>query len=120
MTAPLHLPPPRLRRLPADDLPTALGRGALLVDIRSAEQRAEQGGVVNALVIAREGLVGHLDPHSADRIPEARHHDIEWVILCAQGYSSAAAVAALHDIGLHRATDVIGGYQALRDKGILV
>ena len=72
MTAPLHLPPPRLRRLPADDLPTALGRGALLVDIRSAEQRAEQGGVVNALVIApdtiappagAQGLLGYFETY---------------------------------------------------------
>jgi hypothetical protein len=35
------------------------------------------------------------------------------VIVCSEGYTSSLAVAALLDIGLLRATDVIGGYHAL-------
>jgi rhodanese-related sulfurtransferase len=34
------------------------------------------------------------------------------VIVCNEGYSSSIAAALLHDIGLNRATDLIGGYQA--------
>lgn len=110
----------RLRRLPADHVPEALGRGAYLVDIRPAAQRAEEGEVVNALVIERNVLEWRLDPESDARIPQAHNHDVEWVILCSQGYTSSLAAASLQEIGLYRATDVIGGYQALRDKGILV
>lgn len=36
------------------------------------------------------------------------------------GYTSSLAAASLQDIGLYRATDVIGGYKALKDKGILI
>ena len=45
--------------------------------------------------------------------------DVEWVLLCSQGYTSSLAAAALVDLGLHRATDVVGGYQALSDAGVL-
>jgi len=34
-------------------------------------------------------------------------------VLCSEGYTSSLAAAALHDLGLHNATDVIGGYHAL-------
>lgn len=75
----------RLRRLPADEVPTALGRGAFLVDIRPAAQRAEEGEVINALVIERNVLEWRLDPESDARIPQAGNHDVEWVILCQEG-----------------------------------
>ncbi|MBB4854801.1 rhodanese-related sulfurtransferase [Mycobacteroides chelonae] len=114
----------RLRRLPADEVPTALGRGAFLVDIRPAAQRAEEGAVVGriaeALVIERNVLEWRLDPESDARIPQAGNHDVEWVILCQEGYTSSLAAASLQEIGLYRATDVIGGYKALKDKGILI
>jgi hypothetical protein len=41
------------------------------------------------------------------------------VIVCSEGYTSSLAAAALLDIGLHRATDVIGGYHALAGAGVL-
>jgi hypothetical protein len=41
------------------------------------------------------------------------------VILCSEGYTSSLAAAALLDIGLPRATDVIGGYHALAADGVL-
>jgi rhodanese-related sulfurtransferase len=46
--------------------------------------------------------------------------DVEWVILCSEGYTSSLAAAALQDLGLHRATDVISGYHALAAAGVLV
>ncbi|WP_074361839.1 rhodanese-like domain-containing protein, partial [Mycobacteroides abscessus] len=94
--------------------------GAFLVDIRPAAQRAEEGEVINALVIERNVLEWRLDPESDARIPQAGNHDVEWVILCQEGYTSSLAAASLQDIGLYRATDVIGGYKALKDKGILI
>jgi rhodanese-related sulfurtransferase len=41
------------------------------------------------------------------------------VVLCSEGYTSSLAAAALLDLGLHRATDVVGGYQALHAAGVL-
>lgn len=104
----------RLRRLPATALPAALAAGAVLVDIRPAAQRAVEGEASGALVIERNVLEWRCDPTSDARIPQAVDDDVYWVILCSEGYTSSLAAAALLDLGLHRATDVIGGYQALK------
>jgi rhodanese-related sulfurtransferase len=112
----------RLSRLAADDVPAALRRGALLVDIRPQEQRTREGNVpeaLNALVIERNVLEWRCDPTSDARLPQAVSDDVEWVILCSEGYTSSLAAAALQDLGLHRATDIIGGYHALAAAGVL-
>lgn len=109
----------KLVRLAAADVPSALDRGAVLVDIRPAALRADEGDVGRALVIERNYLEWRCDPTSDARIPQAVGDDVEWVILCSEGYTSSLAAAALHDLGLHRATDVAGGYQALRAAGVL-
>jgi len=110
----------KLTRLPAGEVPAALDRGAVLVDIRPAAQRAAEGEVPAALVIERNVLEWRCDPTSAARIPEAVGDDVEWVVLCSEGYTSSLAAAALQELGLHRATDVIGGYHALVADGVLV
>ncbi len=94
-------------------------RGAILVDIRPAAQRAAEGEVPAAVVIERNVLEWRCDPTSDARLPEAVDDDVEWVVLCSQGYTSSLAAAALLDLGLHRATDVVGGYQALAEAGVL-
>ncbi len=103
----------RLRRLSAGDVPGALRRGAVLVDIRPQAQRAREGEVPAALVIERNVLEWRCDPTSDARLPQAVDDDVEWVIVCSEGYTSSLAAAALADLGLHRATDVVGGYHAL-------
>ncbi|MBT0565526.1 rhodanese-like domain-containing protein [Williamsia sp. CHRR-6] len=107
----------RLDRVTADALPAEIAAGAVVVDIRPAAQRAQEGDVPGALVIERNVLEWRCDPASDARIPEALDHDVRWIIVCQQGYTSSLAAAALHDLGLHRATDVIGGQEALRKSG---
>src|ERR1700685_644953 len=112
----------RLRRLAADEVPAALRRGALLVDIRPQAQRAREGEVpesLKALVIERNVLEWRCDPTSDARLSQAVSDDVEWVILCSEGYKSRLAAVALQDLGLHRATDVVGGYHALAAAGVL-
>ncbi len=109
----------RLRRLAAQQLPAALRDGAVLVDIRPAAQRTREGEVPAALVIERNVLEWRCDPTSDARLPQATDDDVEWVILCSEGYTSSLAAAALADLGLHRATDVIGGYHALVAAGVI-
>ncbi|MCV7399613.1 sulfurtransferase [Mycobacterium fragae] len=112
----------RLRRLAADEVPDALRRGALLVDIRPQAQREREGEVpdaLKALVIERNVLEWRCDPTSDARLPQAVSDDVEWVILCSEGYTSSLAAAALQDLGLRRATDVVGGYHALVAAGVL-
>ena len=109
----------RLQRMPAGDVPAAVAAGALLVDIRPQAQRAREGEVPAALVIERNVLEWRCDPTSDARLPQAVDDDVQWVVLCSEGYTSSLAAAALVDLGLHRATDVIGGYHALVAEGAL-
>jgi len=109
----------RLRRVEAVDVPAALQRGAVLVDIRPAAQRAAEGEVAGALLIERNHLEWRCDPTSDARIPEAVGDDVEWIVLCSEGYTSSLAAAALQDLGLHKATDVIGGYHALKATSLV-
>ena len=105
----------RLTRMTAEEVPAALARGAVLVDIRPAAQRAAEGEVAAALVVERNVLEWRCDPTSEARLPQAVGDDVEWVVLCSEGYTSSLAAAALKDLGLHRATDVVGGYHALKN-----
>ena len=109
----------RLRRLSASEVPAALARGALLVDIRPRAQRDQEGNVPGALVIERNVLEWRCDPTSNARLPQAVDDDVEWVVLCSEGYTSSLAAASLLDLGLHKATDVVGGYHALKAESVL-
>jgi rhodanese-related sulfurtransferase len=108
----------RLHRLEPAEAAAAFERGALLVDTRPAWQREAEGGIPGALVIERNHLEWRLDPTSDARIPEAVDHDVEIVVVCSEGYSSSLAAASLQDLGLRRATDLVGGFRAWRDAGL--
>lgn len=94
--------------------------GALLIDTRTEAQRCEQGELPGAIVIDRTVLEWRLDPHSPWRIPEAKSADVEVIVLCREGYSSSLAAASLQAVGLHRATDVVGGVDAWIAAGLPV
>ncbi len=102
----------RLRRLTAEQAFDAMRDGAQLIDIRSDSQRAADGVIPGAFFVARNVLEWRLDPASPDRIPESGDYDRRIVLVCNEGFSSSLAAAILQDLGLHRATDMIGGFQA--------
>jgi rhodanese-related sulfurtransferase len=109
----------RLDRLDPSAAHRAHGDGAVLVDIRPAAQRAEQGEIPGALVIERNVLEWRLDPRSDARLPIA-DYGLPVVVVCAEGYTSSLAAASLQDLGLSRATDLAGGFLAWRDAGLPV
>lgn len=53
------------------------------------------------------------DPTSDARLPIA-DYELQVIVLCQEGYASSLAAASLQDLGIHRATDVIGEYAAWR------
>jgi rhodanese-related sulfurtransferase len=110
----------RLQRVSATEAAAAVERGALLVDTRPRDQRRSEGEIPGALLIERNHLEWRLDPTSEARIPQAVDHDVEVIVMCSEGYSSSLAAATLQDLGLHRATDLIGGFQAWRAAGLPV
>jgi rhodanese-related sulfurtransferase len=107
-----------LARLGPHEARAAQRNGAVLVDTRAAADRAAEGELPGAVVIDRTVLEWRLDPASDSRIPEATDHDVEVVLVCRQGYSSSLAAASLRAVGLHRATDVVGGVEAWIADGL--
>ena len=108
----------RLRRLDPQQTFVALERGAVLVDIRPAAQRAEHGEIPGAIIIERNVLEWRLDPRSDARLGFASRYDLEVIITCQEGYTSSLAAASLQDLGLSRATDLDGGFAAWRAAGL--
>ena len=104
--------PRRAAKLAAD--------GALLVDTRPQWQRDDDGALPGALVIERNHLEWRLDPASDARIPQATDHDVTWIVVCSEGYSSSLAAASLQDLGLRNATDLDGGFRAWKAAGLPV
>jgi rhodanese-related sulfurtransferase len=106
-----------LRRLGPVEAAAAVAAGGLLVDIRPAAQRAEEGEVPGALVVERNVLEWRLEPGGEAALPVA-DADLHVVVLCSEGYTSSLAAAALQELGVHRATDVAGGFRAWAAAGL--
>lgn len=109
-----------LDRVEPTELEAELAAGALVVDTRPAEQRARDGALPGALVIDRNVLEWRLDPTSPHRIAQAGDPHRRVIVVCDQGYSSSLAAATLRRLGLDRATDLVGGFQAWRRAQIRV
>ena len=101
----------RLDRFDPTQLCTEYG-GALIVDIRPAEQRSRCGVLPGAVAIDRNVLEWRFDPSCEHHIAEADDYEMRIVMVCNEGYQSSLAAAQLRAIGLHRATDLIGGFQS--------
>lgn len=91
--------------------------GATLIDIRPAAQRAAAGEIPGSVVVERNHLEWRLDPASEARLPWVTGYDLRPIVICAEGYTSSLAAAALRDFGLD-ATDVVGGYAAWESTGL--
>lgn len=102
----------RLERVEPEVLENERVAGALIVDIRPVEQRTRDGLLPGAIVIDRNILEWRLDPDCEHHIADVTGYETRIVIVCNEGYQSSLAAALLHDLGLHRATDLVGGFQA--------
>jgi rhodanese-related sulfurtransferase len=102
-----------VERVTADRLAAEVDAGTLVVDIRPVEQRARDGELAGAVVVDRNVLEWRLDPTSPHRLAEATHADLRIVVVCNEGYGSSLAAESLRRLGLRRATDLVGGYQAI-------
>ena len=110
----------RLERIDPQEAYEAISRGAVLVDIRSESQRARDGVVPGAHFVARNVLEWRADPASEWRDPAIADPSRQVIVMCDEGYQSSLAAATLQDLGLGRATDLIGGFQAWRRAGLPV
>jgi rhodanese-related sulfurtransferase len=108
----------RIERVTPHEAAARVAAGGHLVDIRPGAQRAREGEVPGALIVERNVLEWRFDPASDARLPEATGYDVDVIVLCSEGYTSSLAADALRSLGLHRATDVVGGFTAWAAAGL--
>ena len=110
----------RLQRVDPLAAAAILTGGGLVVDIRPAEQRGRDGEIPGAIAVERNVLEWRLAPSSEYRIAELTGPEQEVVIVCALGFASSLAAAALLDLGLVSATDLDGGFESWAASGLPV
>src|SRR6476469_5008032 len=107
-----------LVRLDPQAAAAAVRDGAVIVDTRSHEQRTRGGVVPGSIRIHRNVLEWRVDPSSPWCDPRLAGHTGPVIVMCEQGYSSSLAAATLQRLGVERATDMIGGFEAWRAAGL--
>lgn len=100
--------PEEVASLPADHL---------LIDIRPLHNRTDKGEIPQAIPIERIVLEWRLDPGSDHRLPNFTA-DTTVVVFCNDGYSSSLAARDLRELGLTKATDLVGGFNAYAAAGL--
>lgn len=106
-----------LDRVQPADLASEMAARAVVVDTRTSEQRHREGELPGALVIDRNVLEWRLDPTGPDHIAEVTDVGRRIIVVCDEGYSSSLAAATLGQLGLQRASDLAGGFQAWKRLG---
>ena len=99
------------RPSPAEAL-AAQANGALLIDIRSDDQRRTCGLIPGALLLPRNALEWRCDPTGQWRHPAMTGRDQHFILICQEGFQSSLAAATLQRLGLVNATDMDGGFAA--------
>jgi rhodanese-related sulfurtransferase len=97
-----------------------LRAGAVLVDIRLESQIARDGTVPGAIVVPRNILEWRCAPDGDHRDPRLSDPGGRLIVMCDGGYQSSLAAATLRELGLRRAADLAGGFQAWKAAGLPV
>lgn len=110
----------KIGRLEPPEAAAAAASGAVIVDLRCAEDQSRDGTIPGAVLISRTVLEWRADPASAtrdERIADVTKH---LILVCNQGYSSSLAAGNLRELGFELVSDVIGGFTAWKQQGLPV
>ena len=102
----------QITRIDPSELPDAMSRGALVVDIRPEAQRQSEGRLDFGIVVERNVLEWRFDLDGPDCLPDVRSRDQQIIVVCSEGYASSLAAAALRDLGYTAPSDLVGGFRA--------
>lgn len=108
----------RIHRYQPAEVAGATSRGALLVDLRSVDEREQDGVIPESMHVPRSVLEWRFDPASELANPDVGGLGREVIVFCTHGYSSSLAAASLRDLGYSSVADVIGGFEAWRAAGL--
>jgi rhodanese-related sulfurtransferase len=102
----------QIRRMTPEQAHGEMQDGALLVDVRSANEQREQGAVIaGALHHPLSVVLWRLD-----ELPRKTRV----ILICRHGYSSSLAAAQLSLLGFEQPGDVVGGVEAWQAAGLPV
>jgi rhodanese-related sulfurtransferase len=93
----------------------AAASDALIVDLRSYDERARTGIIPGSVHVPRSVLEWRCDATSGWSNPEVVGRTL--ILVCAEGYSSSLAAASLAGLGID-AGDLDGGFDAWRAAGL--
>ena len=106
-------------RLEPTDAFEAAREGAVLVDLRSQDERLREGIIPGSIHIPRSVLEWRLDPDSGYANPYVRLEQ-RVIVFCAHGFSSSFAAATLRELGCRASTDIVGGFAGWKTAGLPV
>lgn len=92
--------------------------GAVLVDLRSYDERERHGVIPGSVHVPRSVLEWRVDPACPNANVHVSDRSLELILVCADGFSSSLAAGSLLDLGFERAADIDGGYAAWRAAGL--
>jgi rhodanese-related sulfurtransferase len=109
----------RVENLPPTKVADEVGGGVLLVDLREAEERVQNGVIRGALHAPRGMLEFYADPsspyHRAEFQPGRRI-----ILHCASGGRSALGADTLAGLGYEDVAHLDGGLKAWKEQGLPV
>jgi len=95
----------------------AMQDGAVIVDLRSSDERRREGLIPGSVHIPRSVLEWRLDPDSGYSNPHVQPGQLV-IVFCAHGFSSSLAAVTLRELGWWTATDIVGGYEGWKAAGL--
>jgi MFS family permease len=95
----------------------ALRNGAVIIDLRSSDERRREGLIPGSVHIPRSVLEWRLDPDSGFSNPHVEPGQ-QVIVFCAHGFSSSFAAVTLRELGWWTATDIVGGYEGWKAAGL--
>ena len=110
----------RIERFTPSEAHAAAARGAIIVDVRCADDRRTDGEIPGAMHVPLSVLEWRCDPASESADPRVSDLDRSIILVCKEGYSSSLAAATLKDLGFRQPGDVIGGFVAWLSAGLPV
>ncbi len=107
----------RTENLTPDDVAREMAAGgAVLIDLREPEERAQHGTIPGAIHAPRGMLEFYADPTSPYYRPEF-DPDRRVILHCASGGRSALAAGTLQELGYARVAHLDGGMKAWHEAG---
>jgi len=102
--------------LDPDQVASEVEQGAVLVDLRGAEERNQNGTIPGAIHADRGLLEFYADPSNPYHKPEL-DPDKRVILHCASGGRSALAAKTLKDMGYSNVAHLEGGYNGWKAAG---